>query len=774
MSVSNNLLGVLVFILLLSANNPLAAQQRIAFVTSATGNGNLGSWIEAGDGLTGLAAADSVCVAQATAANLANPQNFTAWMSDSNDDAYCRVHGLSGKKASNCGEVSLPVAAGPWLRTDGQPWAGSIDQIINSFVVYNPALLDESGVTLPLDHKAWLSTLFDGTFQGNSCSDWTDSSGTFGYTLPLQFTSWYGDGGASCGADNVHLLCLETGAGPAVELQEPDGNIAFISSATGTGNLSAWDDAEPGTIGMEAGDSICNALAAAADLPFQGQYKAWLSDDLADARDRFENDGPWDRLDGFRIAHSLEDLTDGVLATASQLTEQGEYFNNRAVWTGTLPDGTAATLNCGNWEAGDDAQARVGRSNHTTAGWTDLEGAFCFNDFFHLQCLSDADLSPKRVFVSSAKGTADISSWPQATEGLEGLAAADSVCISLATDAELENPQSYVAWLSDSENDLWCRVQNLSGIVSNNCGLDELPMAAGPWVRTDGTPGWASLTDMASPSTAFSIPILVDENGLAVSPNENAWSATNENGTAQDISFTCGDWTIDNAGSGRVLPLNFNGWYANSNTPCSNTTGHLICAETGQALKLDLPPPSGNIIFVSSVAGNGDLETWDEAEPGVSGIEAGDSICNNLAEQAGLPFQGSYKAWLSDDSVAAAERFEQRGGWQRPDGIEVASTLADLTDGQLFASVIQDETGEYQVNNDIWTGTNTNGSASGFDCENWSSAEEGNSGITGRNRNTIASWTAFTTRQCSQTSTHLYCLSDVELVYIFEDGFESP
>ena len=38
-----------------------SAQTRVAFVTSATGTANLSTWDEAADGLTGLAAADSIC-----------------------------------------------------------------------------------------------------------------------------------------------------------------------------------------------------------------------------------------------------------------------------------------------------------------------------------------------------------------------------------------------------------------------------------------------------------------------------------------------------------------------------------------------------------------------------------------------------------------------------------------------------------------------------------------------------------------------------------------
>ena len=79
----------------------------VTFVTSVTGKGDLECWPDAGMA-TGLAAGDAICQARATAAGLANPSNFVAWISDMNDDAYCRVHNFSGTKAANCGQLELP------------------------------------------------------------------------------------------------------------------------------------------------------------------------------------------------------------------------------------------------------------------------------------------------------------------------------------------------------------------------------------------------------------------------------------------------------------------------------------------------------------------------------------------------------------------------------------------------------------------------------------------------------------------------------------------
>jgi hypothetical protein len=105
------------------SDNDISSAANVVFVTSVTGDGNLGSWADAG-GNTGLAAGDAICQARANAAGLTG--TFVAWLSDDNNDAYCRVHNLTGKKASNCGQGSLPESAGPWVRTDGFPFGPMI------------------------------------------------------------------------------------------------------------------------------------------------------------------------------------------------------------------------------------------------------------------------------------------------------------------------------------------------------------------------------------------------------------------------------------------------------------------------------------------------------------------------------------------------------------------------------------------------------------------------------------------------------------------------
>ena len=72
------------------AGGPAAVHaQKVAFVTSVLGAGDLSSWEDAvAVGAHGVEAGDAVCQARALAAGLANPGDFVAWLSDIDDDAY--------------------------------------------------------------------------------------------------------------------------------------------------------------------------------------------------------------------------------------------------------------------------------------------------------------------------------------------------------------------------------------------------------------------------------------------------------------------------------------------------------------------------------------------------------------------------------------------------------------------------------------------------------------------------------------------------------------
>jgi len=386
-------MGFAALALTLTADISSAATRQV-FVTSVSGTGKLGDWPAAG-AATGLAAGDAICQARAAAGGLDNADGFRAWLSTPSNDAYCRIHGLSGLRASNCGEATLPIDAGPWLRTDDRPFAGAIEDLLRpGLEVFLPPRHDEFGN--PVHDRVWTATDSDGESSGYACNGWTVD--TNGESVSLGGTdrtgsSWINGFGQNCSATN-HLLCFEIGTGEPLPSFANWGRLAFVTSAQGTGDLGSWDEAGPAT-GLAAGDAICQSLATTADLPNASSFKAWLSSDAVDAVDRFDHDGPWMRLDRVRVADDLAGLTDGFLNTAIALTDTGEYLGLEGVWTGTDETGAAAGNNCENWTTGSlPDSGRYGIADSADLRWSTYlsTDVACDYQFYRLYCLQDLPL----------------------------------------------------------------------------------------------------------------------------------------------------------------------------------------------------------------------------------------------------------------------------------------------------------------------------------------------------------------------------------------------
>ena len=353
-----------------------------AFVTSTSGTGDLNSWTDAG-GASGLAAGDAVCQARATAGGLLG--TYKAWLSTSTIDAYCHIQGYTGTIAANCGQGALPVAAGPWVRTDGYPFADTIDKLVNNGQIYTPVRYDETG-TLVLN-PYFTGTQYNGTYaSGANCSDWTvavDDSGLQGRTEGTT-TIWTSAQGTSCGA-TARLLCFQYGtSGPLPAMPPPAlSKKVFVTSTTYNGNLG----------GLSGADSICQARAAAGGVDNPTKFKAWLSTSIPDveAKNRFTFTGPWYRLDGVKVADSKADLTDLTLFTAISYTEIGEYFvpSYTNVWTGTGADGMGSIDNCSNWTDGTTGfNGTYGDKNWADVAWTNNASTTCSHTY-RLYCFED-------------------------------------------------------------------------------------------------------------------------------------------------------------------------------------------------------------------------------------------------------------------------------------------------------------------------------------------------------------------------------------------------
>lgn len=400
---ASTILTIAVSLLAVSAAD---AQYRRAFVTSVWGDADFSSWPDAEVGTAGADAADSICRARAAAAGLANADSFRAWISDSLDDAWCRVQGLTGRRDDGCGGAPALPGAGPWALVGSEVlWAESLD-----------ALTSERGPVLPLDRTElgdaihpgdaiWTATDETGRaldpFDGSFCQDWTSASADVYVAAGAAYgtrPAWTAEYAAACVTERP-LFCLEGApavAEPPVATLAPAA-LAFVSEATGSADFGSWPQAG-GLVGVEAADAICRAEATAYHLPHPDAFVAFVATGSTPVRDRLPAGIGWVRLDGERIATSVDDLLDGSLAGPISITPSGHTLPELggaggAVWTGIAVDGMPAEgLDCAGWTDGSDAgMALVGRPDTVAGNWTDSQPTSCAAEL-PIYCLGTVEL----------------------------------------------------------------------------------------------------------------------------------------------------------------------------------------------------------------------------------------------------------------------------------------------------------------------------------------------------------------------------------------------
>ena len=174
---------------------------RLAFVTAASHPAKLG----------GLAGADALCVAAATAAGLDRASSFLAWLSDGVASPSQRF------------EKAIADPATPYARRDGQLLAGNF-KLLTTLGIQTTLDVDEFGATLPPKTYVWTATNPNGLpYNGDACGMWTLDSfklkARAGLTSPSleegAFDLWKaGDNWTSyeflpCKMDDLHLYCFE-------------------------------------------------------------------------------------------------------------------------------------------------------------------------------------------------------------------------------------------------------------------------------------------------------------------------------------------------------------------------------------------------------------------------------------------------------------------------------------------------------------------------------------------------------------------------------------
>ena len=282
---------------------------------------------------------------------------------------------------------------------------------------------------------------------------------------------------------------------------------SFVTSVEGTGDLSSWAGSS-GATALERGDSICRARATAAGLPNPATYRAWLSTSTTDAYCHvqgltgfrtnacngatLQGGGPWYQVNGVtQFTADLETLT-GTGRVVYRQVLFDEFANAitdsfaGAYWTGSEPSGSPSSAHCADWTS--TSSAASGCSGTSVAGshsWSYWFWTSCSSQL-RLLCLEPGESEATAVawqpgaltFATSEKGSGELASWPRAGVAT-GLAAGDAICHSLAAEAHLPDPESFVAWLSDASTDAVDRLtgdgpyRRLDGFVvaNNKAGL---------------------------------------------------------------------------------------------------------------------------------------------------------------------------------------------------------------------------------------------------------------------------------------------------------------
>jgi hypothetical protein len=163
-------------------------------------------------------------------------------------------------------------------------------------------------------------------------------------------------------------------------------------------------------------------------------------------------------------------------------------------------------------------------------------------------------------------------------------------------------------------------------------------------------------------------------------------------------------------------------------------------AEDAAAADATVPP--GQRVFVTS----GDYAATD--------LAAFDSLCDDIATATSLG--GRWTAWLAVGRRGGGERVEGDGPWVDLAGAVVFPDRAAFASGPV-ARLRLDERGQEVRASPVWTGTSGDGTATGNNCQNWSTNAAADVGTLGSVGEGTSEWTRRATAAPCSGRGHVYC-----------------
>lgn len=429
---------------------------------------------------------------------------------------------------------------------------------------------------------------------------------------------------------------------------------------------------------------------------------------------------------------------------AAATVDTSSFFINGVNGTVTLKGQTAIFTPVADLAYNQTYTATVTTAVHTSSG-APLPGTYTWS------FTTQPRPSPV-LFVTSVAGTGNLGSWPGAGT-LTGVAAGDAVCQARAAAVGLAG--TFRAVLADDQNDAYCRLLNLTGKVANNCGQAALPSPPGPWIRTDGWPGLMMANTYRGREEILVTALNLDEAASSVPPDSQYFAGIGGSWTAPPAS--CSNWSASDNSWVKAHLVNFSSWMGSSSIFCSSST-RLLCAQSEVGPGLPRYSTYGKRVFQTSSYGNGNLGSWPEAA-GNSGIAAGDAICRTRAAILGLENAARFKAWLSDSTTDAQNRFGSDGPWVRLDGLVVATNKNDLTDGLLSVAINLKDNANFGQSV-VWTGSARDGTRTANNCANWTSDSSSTTGTVGISSVITGPWSDSSPWSCGSAAVSLYCLED--------------
>jgi len=124
-------------------------------------------------------------------------------------------------------------------------------------------------------------------------------------------------------------------------------------------------------------------------------------------------------------------------------------------------------------------------------------------------------------------------------------------------------------------------------------------------------------------------------------------------------------------------------------------------------------------------------------------LKIADALCFNRADDQGLPDALKYRAWLSDSTTDARDRFKRgRGRLVMVNGLVLAASWSALLAGELQNPFGVTEKSESYYEG-VWTGTRPDGTAvpGAQHCDDWTNDSILKSGHYGDSDRTTPEWT---------------------------------